>query len=326
MRRLLSHSMSTPLPTEEKEVSVLFSDLRGFTALAEHYRPIEVIRWLNRYFATMAGVIQTYGGEIDKLMGDAMLVVFSNQQEGGHHALRAVNCAVAMQIALDRLNSANQNDRVPPLYMGIGVNSGRVVAGQLGSDLYNEYTVIGDHVNLASRIESYSLRGQVLISEHTYAKVSGDISVGLRNTLSFKGKQAPVNVYECLAVNHPEQLIVPQRDGRKSPRVSVNMPLSFQQVQGKTVSSDYLEGQIIDMSYGGMYVASPCQLEPHSEIRFPLALSLSSHQRHDVYARVLGGSTRQSQPGCNEYHVEFSHISPPAQAALKQFIDRLIAA
>lgn len=307
---------------EQREVTILLSDLRGFTALSERYSPLEIIDLLNRYFTAMTEVIAHYGGTIDKFMGDAMMVVFGSPKQHVDDLNRALSCAVAMQIALDTLNRDNALLGYPPLYMGIGMNTGEVVAGNLGSDIYSEYTVIGDHVNLASRVESYSLRGQILLSEHTYRRAQHLVETGQRNVLTAKGKEKPINTYELLAVTHPETLRVPVREDRKSPRVAVNMPLSFQQVQGKYVNHDYNEGDIIDLSYGGMYVATDCQLAPSSEIRFPLALSLSSHQKHDVYAKVL--RTNPMQNDRFHYHLEFSSISMQAQAALKDFVDRLI--
>ena len=308
---------------EEKEVTILLSDLRGFTALSEHYSPLEIIDLLNRYFSVMSRVINHYGGTIDKFMGDAILVVFGSPNSDDRDMQSALCCAVAMQIELDAMNKANESLGYPPMYMGIGINTGVVVAGNLGSEVYSEFTVIGDHVNLAARIESYSLRGQVLLSEHTYERARSWIETGQRNVLTFKGKEHPVNTYELLAVQgEKERLEVPQREDRKSPRVAVNMPLSFQQVEGKAVKDAYLEGDIIDLSYGGMYVASRHILPLLSEIRFPLALSLSSHQRDDVYAKVL----RTNPVGdAFHYHLEFTHITEGAQAALKTFIDRLLA-
>ncbi len=309
---------------EEKEVTILLSDLRGFTSLSEHYSPLEIIDLLNRYFTVMSRVINHFGGTIDKFMGDAILVVFGTQEAGNSDIVSALSCAVVMQIELDKMNQENHELGYPPMYMGIGINTGVVVAGNLGSDVYNEFTVIGDHVNLAARIESYTLRGQILLSEYTYARAKNRIETGQRNVLTFKGKEHPITTYELLAVNTPQQrLIVPRREERKSPRVAVDMPLSFQQIDGKSVSDEYLEGTIIDLSYGGMYVASSHVLPPYSDIRFPLALSLSSHQRDDVYAKVL----RTNPIGNNEfhYHLEFTHISQDSQAALKAFIDRMIA-
>jgi len=174
---------------KEKDVTILLSDLRGFTSMSENYNPLEIISFLNRYFSAMSEIIQQYDGTIDKFMGDSIMVVFGTPESRTDDIERSLACAIEMQIRLTSINEENKELGYPPLYMGIGINTGRVVAGKLGSDLYSQYTVIGDHVNLASRIESYSLRGQVLISEHTYDLAKDFIKTGQENTLHLKAKK-----------------------------------------------------------------------------------------------------------------------------------------
>jgi class 3 adenylate cyclase len=123
---------------------------------------------LNRYFGRMSAIIFANGGSIDKFMGDAIMVLFGAPIAHAEDVQHAVTCAVQMQIAMDEVNREHREQGLPELFMGIGINTGTVMAGLLGSEAYSEYTVIGDEVNLASRIEAFSLRGQVLISENTY--------------------------------------------------------------------------------------------------------------------------------------------------------------
>lgn len=306
---------------QEREVSILLSDLRGFTAMSENYRPIEIIDLLNRYFTAMAEVINDHGGTIDKFMGDAIMVVFGSPESKPDDLERALSCAVSMQLRLSEFNQDNQQLGYPALYMGIGINTGSVVAGKLGSDLYSEFTVIGDHVNLASRVESYSLRGQILISENTFNLTKDYIDVGQINTLSVKGKQKPVQMYELLAINKPKHLKVPDREDRKSPRIELYMPLSFQLVEGKSISEVSYDGEIIDLSYGGMYVESHKKLAALSEIKFPLSLSLSANKQSDVYAKVI-----RINPMIDSYryNLEFSSISEDAEKSLRNYINRII--
>ena len=306
---------------QEKDVTILLSDLRGFTAMSENYSPLEVIDLLNRYFSEMSEVIEQYGGTIDKFMGDAIMVVFGSPEVRSDDLERTLACAIQMQIRLTKINEENKGLGYPPLYMGIGINTGKVVAGKLGSDLYSEYTVIGDHVNLASRVESYSLRGQILISEHTYELAHKFIETGQVNTLQVKGKKKPVKMYELLSTNRPTLLEVPPREGRKSPRIDINMPLSFQVIEGKIIADALYQGEIIDMGYGGMYISSSEKIALFSEIKFPLSLSLSANIQSDVYAKVIRINPRN---GYFHYHLEFSSISHEAEEAIKHYINRII--
>jgi len=306
---------------KEKDVTILLSDLRGFTAMSENYDPLKIISFLNRYFSAMSEIIQQYDGTIDKFMGDSIMVVFGTPDSKNDDIERSLACAIQMQIRLSKINEENEVLGYPPLYMGIGINTGRVVAGKLGSELYSQYTVIGDHVNLASRIESYSLRGQVLISEHTFNLSKTFIKTGQRNTLHVKGKKKPIKMYELLASNRPTLLEVPSREGRNSPRIDINMPLIYQLVKGKLIDEVIHEGDIIDIGYGGMHITSHNEIMLYAEIKFPFSLSLTANIQNDVYAKVIKSNLIND---IYHYHLEFSSISQAAETAIKRFINRII--
>ncbi|MGR9117244.1 MAG: adenylate/guanylate cyclase domain-containing protein, partial [Gammaproteobacteria bacterium] len=137
---------------EDRETTILLSDIRGFTSLSEQYKASEIIKLLNHYFTEMNKIIFQYGGRIDKYIGDAIMVLFGMSSNSIDSTQSAVACAVEMQIAMERVNAQNKQLGLPELFMGIGINTGPVSAGHVGSDLYQEFTVIGDGVNLASRV------------------------------------------------------------------------------------------------------------------------------------------------------------------------------
>src|SRR5207248_354112 len=148
-----------------RDVTILFADLRGFSAIAAAYPAEAVIRLLNRCFGAMVDIIARHYGTVDKFMGDAIMVLFGGDPSAARdHARRGVLCAIEMQIAMNELRRQHRDENVPEMYMGIGISSGKVMAGLIGSDAYRAYTIIGEEVNVASRIEAFSLRGQVLMS------------------------------------------------------------------------------------------------------------------------------------------------------------------
>ncbi len=304
-----------------RRVTILLSDLRGFTAIAERHSALAMVEGLNRYLGRMTEIIVRWGGSIDKFMGDAIMVLFGAPDALTHDIEAAIACAIEMQMAMDEINAENQRHGMVPWFMGIGINTGEVVAGHLGSALHSEYTVIGEQVNLASRIEAHSLRGQILLSENTWQQAKDFIETGDMNEVSVKGKRGTVRMYELLATRQPRVLVAPKREIRNSPRVEVDLPLEYQRLKGKSVAPGRLEGRITDISYGGMFVRSSVQLQAFDDICFRLSLSLMSRELTEIYAKVLRVVTLPSGYG---YPVEFTAIEPKAQQSIKEFVDGIV--
>lgn len=316
----LSH-LTEEKQAETKTVSILLSDLRGFTAMAEKYSPLTVIALLNRYFSKMSDIIDRHGGIIDKFMGDSIMVLFGTDESELVELSSVLSCAIEMQMAMNDINAISQSLGMANLYMGIGINTGEVVAGTLGSDVYREYTVIGDQVNLVSRVEAHSLRGQILLSENTYELSKEFIDIGDINEVHVKGKRHAVKMYELLAINHPKHLEVPCRDIRNSPRVEVNIPLNFYILKNKTILPDLYEGSVIDISYGGFFASTKFELKPFNELKMNVSLSLMGTGTSEIYARVL---SCQKINGHYESHLEFTSIDDCAKTAIKNYVDDML--
>ncbi len=161
------------LKGERRRITVLFSDIRGFTAIAEVMRPEAVVALLGEYFERMVDVVVRNQGTIDKFLGDGMMVIFGAPLDDPFQEEHAVNAAIEMQKELAVLNKRWEAEGRAPVRMGIGINSGAAVVGNIGSDQRMEYTAIGDTVNLASRLESASkdMGVDIVVSEHTYDAV-----------------------------------------------------------------------------------------------------------------------------------------------------------
>ena len=192
----LTASEGLTLHGEKREVSILFSDIRDFTVMAEQLGPTDVVALLNAYFSCMIDVIYHYEGMLDKFLGDGIMCIFGAPLDQPDHALRAAQTALAMQAALIEFNHRQARDRKPTLAVGIGINTGVVVVGNVGSEKRLEYTAIGDHVNLAARLQAIAAGGQILISAHTYHAIQPLARVKKLPPVKIKGKVEEVTVYE----------------------------------------------------------------------------------------------------------------------------------
>lgn len=310
------------VPPVYKKVTILLSDLRGFTAMAEQYPAATIIQILNLYFSRMSEIIFRYGGTIDKFMGDSIMTIFGMPEARPDDLERALACAVEMQRSMFEVNSLNTELGYPRLFMGIGINTGKVVVGDLGSELHSEHTVIGKEVNLASRIEAFSLRGQILLSEHSYNLAQGFIECGKPNQVQIKGKHHPVKFYELFATRRPRHLEVPRIEARKSPRIPVDFPLRFSLLTDRYVAQDSYQGTAIDLSYHGLQAYLPIPLEAYSDLRIELSTSLMANNPNHIYAKVL-----RTQPEKSGWlsRMEFTTIDDMGQATIKSYIDQSIA-
>ena len=307
-----------PLQPEEKTVTILLADIRGFTAIAENYSPIKIVESLNDYFAIMVPIIIRHGGKIDKFMGDSIMALFYGDESVEETALHALTCAVEMQQSMEKVNAVLKDKGMEKLYMGIGINTGDVVCGAIGANMHQEFSVIGDHVNLTARVEAFTLRGQILISENTFGLTKDWIETGDSNKVSVKGKNKEIMIRELLAVQKPTRLEVPERDGRRSPRVNVDFQSNFQMIDGKKIRPDFLPSRIKDISYGGVSMLSDVPLSEMSDIRLLLNFDYSGNSDEQVYAKVLRAS--RIDQGYN-YAVEFTSLSDKAKQSIKYMVD-----
>jgi adenylate cyclase len=186
---------------KRSDVSIIFSDIRGFTTLSEKLAPEDVVALLNPYLEAMSEVIYKHGGTVDKYEGDAIIAFFGEPVHYPDHALRALRASLDMRKALEKLRDDwAKEGRPSQIEMGIGVNSGEVFVGMVGSSQRINYTVIGDNANLASRLQDLTktYAWPILISESTYQSVKGEFDTEFADAVTVKGKTQPVNVYKVI--------------------------------------------------------------------------------------------------------------------------------
>ncbi|MFC1741424.1 adenylate/guanylate cyclase domain-containing protein [Nanoarchaeota archaeon] len=193
---LLADPDQSHMKTDKREMTVLFSDLRGFTAMSEKLTPEQVVEILNEHFETMSQIILKNRGTIDKYVGDEIMALFGAPIYTESHALKAIKTALEMQIAQRELSKKFKRKYGIDVDIGIGINTGEMVVGNIGSSLRTDYTVIGDSVNTAARLCDAAKKYEVLITEKTYAEVKKLVEVESLEPLQAKGKSKPLQIYD----------------------------------------------------------------------------------------------------------------------------------
>jgi adenylate cyclase len=200
VNEILKDPSKLKLGGDKRNLSVMFSDIRGFTSIAEKLTPEELVHLLNEYLTAMTDVVFKYDGLLDKYIGDAIMAVFGAPLEQPDHALRACRTAIEMQSALKRLREKWAAEGRPDVNIGVGINTGDMVVGNMGSQMRFDYTVMGDSVNLAARLEGANKEYQttVIIGEGTYEMVKDELFCRELDAVRVKGKNLPVRIFELL--------------------------------------------------------------------------------------------------------------------------------
>jgi adenylate cyclase len=312
---------SGPATYSHREATIMFADLRGFSAIAAARDVQVVLSVLNRCFSELTRVVLRHYGTIDKFMGDAIMAVFHGDPGAPRdHARRALLCAVEMQVAMDGLRQVHAAERLPELYLGIGISTGNVMAGLVGSDAYRAYTVIGDEVNLAARIEALSLRGQVLMSEATYEHVKDFVHAGEAMEVYVKGRSQRVRVREALGIPGLGR-VVPRQDARKSPRVPVRLEMQYWPVEAKSTRGTALRGAVHDLGYFGLLAELAAPLALYGEVKLSFDMPPVAFCASDVYARVV---SLRDEDGRLLAGMEFTSIGEEAGAKIRLFVQMLL--
>jgi adenylate cyclase len=196
---LVAEAGALRLGGEKRELTVLFSDIRGFTTLSEGMQPEELVKLMNEYFTVMTDRVFAHRGSLDKYIGDAIMAIYGAPVVESEHPLLACRSALDMMRALEELQEKWRPKGLPAIGIGVGINTGPMVVGNMGSATRFNYTVVGDAVNLASRIESLNKNygTSILISEYTYERVKGEFpDVREVDSVKVRGREGPVRLYE----------------------------------------------------------------------------------------------------------------------------------
>ncbi|MBS9772224.1 response regulator [Trichodesmium erythraeum] len=303
---------------ERKKVTILTSDLRGFTSLSERLAPEEVVMVLNFYLSSMADVIISFQGTIDEFMGDGILVLFGALNPRKDDAKRAIACAVAMQQKIKLVNKQMEAWGYNPLEMGIGINTGEVVVGNIGSEKRTKYGVVGNQVNLTYRIESYSTSDEILISETTLTEVGESLlRIDGQKLVQPKGVKQPINIYNIGGIAGEYNIFL-QKEEEIFLDLAEKILIQYIILEGKHVGENLFFGSLVKLSARGALVKSDSK-ETNSipsvftNIKINLLLSLHlGAVGEDIYAKVLD---KPVEPGY--FYILFTSKTPE----FKAFID-----
>lgn len=285
-RAVLESPEGLRLGGEKREVTILMSDLRGYTRFAEQSDATVVVQVLNRYLGRMAEIIIEHGGAIDEFIGDAIFALFGAPVVQPDHAERAVACALAMQLAMEEVNRANTGRGLPHLEMGIGLNSGEAVVGNIGSEKRTKYGVVGSAVNLAARVEACTVGGQVLLSPSTYQRVRDLVEVAPPFAVEVKGVKEPLLLHEVRAIrgHYPRRL--PETESEAGPEAPVDLPLSCWVIEGKAVRPDPVPGEVRRLGMRRLDAHLAEAVAPLTDVRLRIRYPELNQDSADLYGKV----------------------------------------
>jgi class 3 adenylate cyclase len=270
-------------------VTVLMSDLRGYTRFAEQGDPAEVMEILNGYLARMAEVVIAHGGTINEFIGDAIFAVYGAPVPHRDHAERAAATALAMQEALVEINGEHAQRGLPGFEMGIGLHTGEAVVGNIGSEQRAKYAVVGSAVNVASRVESATVGGQVFLTAATLAELGDLARVGAPIALTVKGLAEPLTLYSLEGLGGRFARTLPAAPPEVEQQVAVELPLRCWIVDGKVVRPEAVEGRVVRLGSREVHAQLDPPPDPLTnlklELRYPPPLGRTSEP---IYAKVLG--------------------------------------
>lgn len=285
VQSLLEHPRNLELGGSKREVTILMSDLRGFTGLAERLSPETVVGLLNQYLGAMATVITQYQGMIDEFIGDAILALFGAPLPRPDHAEAAAGCALAMQLEMDRVNRRLSSSGIPPLEMGIGINTGEVVVGNIGSDKRAKYGAVGAQVNLAGRIQTITVGGEILISGSTAKALGPRLKSDRTVTISVKGASAPLTLHSLVGLRDQDHLDLSRPSPPSTPPARTVSVKCYRLADSKMLIGEAFDGKLsVISSRWGILQASEAL---HARVDLKLVAPAPGSEGQELYCKVM---------------------------------------
>lgn len=302
---------------EKRTLTIMMADLRGFTSISERLLAETVVSMINIYLEFMTEIILKYEGTIDEFIGDAILAIFGAPVLQDNDAKRAVACALEMQLAMEDVNARNREAGYPEVAMGIGINTGDVVVGNIGSSKRTKYGVVGHHVNLTSRIESYTIGNQILISESTL-KACGDIlRIDDQIEVMPKGVKEPITIYETGGIGDDFNIFLPKKQKVELIDLYQPLPIEFTILEGKYAGNEAHKGEITKILPKTAEIHTHIITEKLNNLKISLFDSPNSIITSELYVKVTEVLS-ESPP---VFVVNFTSVPPEAET----FFEKILA-
>jgi sigma-B regulation protein RsbU (phosphoserine phosphatase) len=317
VKKLMESANGLDLGGENRELTILMSDLRGFTALTSNMEPERVITFLNRYLSKMIEILMEHRAVIDEIIGDGILAFFGAPEPMEDHPLKAVSCALQMQLAMSEINALNETEGFGHLEMGIAVNSGNVVVGNIGSERRTKYGVVGALVNFTGRMESYTVGGQILVSPSTCHRLTGLIELGDHFQVQMKGVPEPVTLYEVQGLGEPHHIRLPAKSGTLT-ALSRRLAVNLYHIKDKVVSGDIVNAWITDLSLSSAIIACEGSVLEWQDVCLHLKGDQGKEEQGDIFAKVM--TVKAGADGGTEAMVRFTSVSPEIYQVIRRTV------
>jgi adenylate cyclase len=302
---------------EKRQVTLLMSDLRGFTALAERLEATQVVALLNHYLSGMIELIQRSGGTIDDIIGDAILVIFGAPVAMPDAAQRAVRCALEMQKAMRGVNEHNLHMGWPEIEMGIALHTGEVVVGNIGSTKRSKYGVVGQMVNLTARIESFTVGGQVLVSPTLISAVDHGLILGDEVKVHGKGMREALGCRDLLGHEDYPDLMLEEEETILT-TLANPWPCYYLVLTGKHLDGPMQPASLVSISHRRAVVEVDCHLPPRTNIMLRLERESGEEDSSEFYAKVI----HPVEESIRRYLIQFTSVPPALQERLQLLLAR----
>lgn len=290
VKQLLDTPDGLKLGGKKAELTIMMSDLRGFTALSERMPAADLLTMLNHYLAEMTEIIQKHNGTIIEFIGDGIMALFGAPIFYENHAENCVEAAVEMQSRMVSINEWNEAHNYPQIEMGIGINTGDVIVGNIGSEKRTKYGVTGSNVNLAGRIESYTVGGQVLVNETTLARINKNVEVDSATEVKPKGVDKPITLSSIVEIGE-----LNCRRNRGAMAVLTNpAEVSFFSISGKHIANESLKGKFIALSQSEAIFITKEDVKVFDNLQFEI-------EGEKLFGKVIGKSDEK-------YKIRFTSI------------------
>lgn len=314
VENILSTPGGTRLGGEKRRVTIMMTDLRGFTAITERLPAEHVVTMINHYLTTMTDIIMRYQGTIDEFIGDAILAIFGAPIPREDDAQRACACAVEMQLAMSLVNELNRRQGLPEVSQGIGLNTGEIVVGNIGSEKRAKYGVVGRNVNLTSRIESYTVGGQILISDATLEACGGLLRIDGAFEVLPKGTRLPIVIHELGGIGPPHDLYLPPKSAPEWRELSPPLLVQYSILEDKHTRREARAGEIRRAVGHLVQMRGTSPLERMVNIRVSFLSADGEVLADEIYGKV----TEIEPDNENLYRVNLTSVPAEAAEILRQ--------